>query len=213
MFIIFGTKTVSKTVKSGTFNCPRCNTDRPYKLEENRRYFSFFFIPTIPLEKQTDTLTCSFCKTAYVPQSVLEASAYTAPTIERDPTIPPLASFGRRIGSYLIDLVVLILLNFPLAVLAGKISAYLPSNYILVFTPVWMLYFFLMEWLLKGTVGKKIVGIRIITDGDNKSVTVFQYFVRSAIKMIPVINIILFFNEKRKGCHDFVAKTIVVETK
>ncbi|MFD2554620.1 RDD family protein [Sphingobacterium tabacisoli] len=212
MFVIFGTKTVGKTVKTGSFYCPQCDCDRPYQLQNRRRYFSLFFIPVLPLEKQPDTLSCNFCKSAYVPRSILSPSEYVPTSLNGDLEQQQLASFGKRIGSYFIDLIFLVLLNFPLAILAGKMSTYLPSNYILVFTPVWMLYFFLMEWLLKGTLGKKIVGIKIISDTKNKSVSVFQYFIRSLIKMVPVINIVLFFNDKRKGCHDFAAQTIVVES-
>lgn len=211
MFILFGTKTVSTTIQSGSFDCPRCVSVRPYQLQTNRRYFSLFFIPIIPLEKQADTLCCNFCKTAYVPQSILAASEYTATPIDSSFGTQPLASFGKRIGSYLIDIILLTILNFPLAILAGKLSAYLPSNFILVFSSVWLVYFFIMEWLLKGTLGKKIVGIKIVADTEGKSLSAFQYLIRSIIKMIPLINIIMFFNDKRKGCHDLIAGTVVVE--
>ncbi|UIR57915.1 RDD family protein [Sphingobacterium sp. SRCM116780] len=213
MLIIFGTKSIGKTVKYGNFHCPRCQMERPYQLKQNRRYFSLFFIPMIPLEKQGDTLECNFCRTAYIPASILPASEYTSSTLNIDGLTHPLASFGQRIGSYFIDLVVLILLNFPLATLTTRFKDYLPENYFLVFLPVWALYFFLMEWLLKGTLGKKICGIKIVSDTEGKSVTIFQYLIRSIIKTIPIINMILFFNDKRKGCHDFAANTIVVETK
>lgn len=212
MLFIFGTKTIGKTIKTGSFYCPQCDDNRPYQLQNHRRYFSLFFIPVLPLEKQADTLSCNFCRTAYVPQSILSPSEYIPTPLNGDIENQRLASFGKRIGSYLIDLILLVLLNFPLAILAGKMSAYLPSNYILVFTPVWLLYFFLMEWLLQGTLGKKIVGIKIESENKKRSISVFQYFIRSVIKMIPIINIILFFNDKRKGCHDFAAHTVVVES-
>ena len=58
---------------------------------------------------------------------------------------------------------------------------------------------------------KKICSIKIVADGENKPVNGFHYLIRSIIKCIPIICIVMFFNEKRKGLHDFVAGTIVVE--
>ncbi len=211
MLIIFGTKYIGKTVGTGTFFCTRCNTERNYRLRENRKYFSLFFIPVLPLEKQADTVECNFCKTAYFPETVLPKGTYVPSTLATDQLDMPLASFGKRIGSYFIDLILLVLLNFPLAMLTTKFEAYLPKNYLLVFLPVWALYFFLMEWLLDGTVGKKICAITIVADADEKSVGVLQYFIRAIIKLIPILGVVMFFNDKRKGLHDLVSGTIVVE--
>ena len=211
MLIIFGTKNIGKTISRGTFSCVRCNTERQYQLKENRKYFSLFFIPVIPLEKQGDTLECTFCKTVYFPETILPEGTYIPTTLAIDQLDQPLASFGKRIGSYFIDLIFLVFLNFPLAWLSSLLDAYLPKNYFLVFLPVWGLYFFLMEWLLKGTLGKKICGIVIVADAEDKSVNVLRYFIRAIIKSIPILGIVMFFNEKRKGVHDLVADTIVVE--
>lgn len=211
MFIIFGIKNIGKTISKGNFHCTRCNAERLYQLKENRKYFSLFFIPMLPLEKRADTLECTFCKTAYFPETVLSVGTYTPTTFQTDQLNQPLPSFGKRIGSYFIDLIFLVLLNFPLASLTSTLNAYLPKNYILVFLPVWALYFFLMEWLFKGTIGKKIGGIMIIADAEDKSVNVFRYVIRAIIKLIPILGIVMFFNEKRKGVHDLIAGTIVVE--
>ena len=213
MFVIFGTKVVGKLIKKGTFNCDRCNKERAYHLNKNRKFFSIFFIPLIPLNKTEDTLKCTFCKTLYVPNSILSQTEYNTSTKEIDSLEKPLASYGKRIGGYFIDMIFLIFLNFPLAILLKHLPNpdYLNNRFYLVFFPVWILYFFLMELLLKGTIGKKIVSIETIVDNEDKTISAFQYLVRSIVKCIPFINIIFLFNNKRKGCHDFVSNTVVVE--
>ncbi|WP_293915578.1 MULTISPECIES: RDD family protein [unclassified Sphingobacterium] len=211
MLVIFGTKSVGKTVKTGEFECARCNTQRTYQLKQNQRFFSLFFIPIIPLGKLGDTLECTFCKTAYIPSTVLPASEYTSSTAVIDSLEAPLASAGKRFGSYLIDMVVLTLLNFPLAFLSKLLPDYFDNKFYLLFFPLWILYFFLMELLFKGTIGKKALSIKIISDNEGSKLSVFQYFVRSIVKCIPVLPIILLFNDKRKAAHDMIAGTIVVE--
>lgn len=210
MLILFGTKSVGTTIKTGQFQCPRCQIERQYQLKENRKYFTLFFIPLIPLDKLHDTLECPFCKSAFVPESILSPQEYTPGVLPTDGLANSISSLGSRIGSFFIDIVLLVLLNFPMAYLAGALKDYLPKNFLLVVFPVWFLYFFLMEWLLKGTLGKKICKIQVVSDSDGK-VSVFQYFIRALVKLLPLINIILFFNDKQKGCHDFAANTIVVK--
>lgn len=208
MFIIFGTKNVGKVLKTGTFHCSRCNAERTYELKNYRKYFSLFFLPVIPLGDIEDSLDCTFCKTSYVPQSVLSPSEYqTKPSVN---TENPLASAGSRLGAYIVDMVILLLLNFPLAFLIKYLPEYFNDKFYLVFIPLWIVYFFLMEVFFKGTIGKKIFNIETVSEDKNADVSVLHYFLRSIFKSIPIINVILLFNEKRKGVHDIIAKTIVV---
>jgi len=218
MLVIFGTKTVGKTIKTGTFKCSRCNRERNYFLKQNKKYFSLFFIPIIPLNKVGDTLECTFCKTAYIPNSILSKNEYSSSTALIDNLEKPLASVGKRIGAYIIDMIFLTLLNFPLAFAMDYLPDFFKNKFYLAFIPLWIIYFFVMEVLFKGTIGKKILSIETISDNNEtiaysneKEITGFRYFLRSIVKCIPLINIVLIFNDKHKGCHDFIANTIVVE--
>lgn len=211
MFVIFGTKNVGTTIGNGNFCCPRCNVERDYRLKQNKNYFSLFFIPIIPLGQTGDTLECSFCKTAYVPSSILSETEYTSSMASLETMDSPIASVGKRIGSYLIDMLILILLNFPLASVASYLPDFFHNKFQLVFLPVWVIYFFLMELIFNGTIGKKIFSIQITSENQDKKISVFQYLIRSIVKCIPLINIIFLFNDKKKGVHDYVANTIVVE--
>ncbi|MEO5909346.1 MAG: RDD family protein [Pelobium sp.] len=210
MLFIFGTKSIGKTVQQGNFHCDRCEQTRTYNLKQYRKYFSIFFIPLIPLNRLGDTLECTFCKTEYIPNASI-IPGYIASTITKDSLFEPIASIGKRLGSFVIDILFLTLLNFPLSFLAAKFGNYLPKNFIIVFYSFWFIYFFVMEWLFGGTIGKKILSIKIVSETEEGSVSVLQWFLRAIVKCVPLINIILLFNDKHKGVHDYVANTIVVE--
>lgn len=211
MLIIFGTKNVGKTIKKGNFDCPRCNTQRIYNLNQNKKYFSLFFIPIIPLGNNGDTLCCNVCKTEFIPNSILDETEFISSTRNIDGLDFAIASPGKRLLGFILDLIFLILMNFPLAYLAKYLPSYFNNKFVWVFLTFWCIYFFIMELLFKGTVGKKIVGIETISATEGKKISVFQYFIRSFVKVIPFINVILLFNDKKKGCHDFIANTIVKE--
>lgn len=211
MLIIFGTKSYGKVIKKGSFNCFRCSTEKNYNLIRYKKYFALFFIPLIPLGNNGDTLECDSCKTQYDPRSVLSTAEYNY-DIPITGDFEQTASIGKRFGGYIIDLIILTILNLPLAVF---INPYLPdyfhNRFHLVFLPMWAIYFFLMEIFFSATIGKKLMRIKTIPDNKEKPITIVGYFLRSIVKCIPVINIILLFNDKHKGVHDYIANTIVIE--
>ena len=209
MFIIAGTKVIGRTIKTGAFFCPTCNIERSCRLRKNDRYLSLFYIPLFPIGQFEDTLECTSCKTAYIPSTILLVRDYDSLTINS--LDRPLAPIGKRIGSYIIDMIILLLLNFPLAVFTSDLPDFFDNKFYLLYLPIWVIYFFAMEFLFKGTIGKKILSIKIASEKAGAHVTCFRYFIRSIVKCIPVINIIFLFNNKRKGVHDFVANTIVIE--
>ncbi len=61
MIIIFGATTKDSDVGEGTFHCPVCRQERPYIEKQVRRYFSLFFIPVLPLDKQGRYVVCQGC--------------------------------------------------------------------------------------------------------------------------------------------------------
>ena len=77
MLIIWGWKAVCRTLATGTFACPSCGADRPYSHVEARRWFTFFFIPAIPLKRLGEYVECGTCKgtfqTAVLSQPTAEA--------------------------------------------------------------------------------------------------------------------------------------------
>jgi tellurite resistance protein len=65
VFLIFGLSVFFRTVREGTFYCPRDGGDRAYRLRSGRRFFTLFFLPVIPLNSVGEVVECRSCKTRY----------------------------------------------------------------------------------------------------------------------------------------------------
>jgi tellurite resistance protein len=65
--IIFGTRGVTSELARGDFNCPSCNTRRPYVHKRVRRFFTLYFIPLIPLDTVGEYVECQHCHGTYKP--------------------------------------------------------------------------------------------------------------------------------------------------
>ncbi|MFK8038184.1 MAG: TerB family tellurite resistance protein [Crocinitomicaceae bacterium] len=70
--IIFGTRGVKSTIKSGDFNCPQCEKSVPYRHRKVTKFFTLYFIPLIPLGSAGEYVECGTCKGTFIPR-VLEA--------------------------------------------------------------------------------------------------------------------------------------------
>lgn len=75
--IIFGTKARTKTIDSGTFFCPRCQTTRHYELKKAKNYFALYFIPIIPMNDLGEFVECQTCRTTF------DAQVLTMPQAEK----------------------------------------------------------------------------------------------------------------------------------
>lgn len=85
MLLIWGFKVRFTTLLTGTFFCPSCGGDRHYERKQGRRWFTFFFIPVIPLNSLGDELVeCTTCRQAYK-TSVLDMP--TTATLSSDLTM------------------------------------------------------------------------------------------------------------------------------
>jgi tellurite resistance protein len=60
--IIYGTTNLTLTAGRGQFYCPRCGKMSDYKQKDVRRFFTFYFIPLIPLNVVETYLECSACQ-------------------------------------------------------------------------------------------------------------------------------------------------------
>lgn len=59
--IIFGTRPRMKTVGSGSFYCPRCQTTRQYELKQGKNYFTLYFVPIFPMGDLGEFVECQTC--------------------------------------------------------------------------------------------------------------------------------------------------------
>lgn len=64
--IIFGTRGVSSTKATGNFNCPQCESDRPYRHRKVTQFFTLYFIPLIPLGSKGEYVECGHCKGTFI---------------------------------------------------------------------------------------------------------------------------------------------------
>lgn len=69
--IIFGTRGVKSTIKSGDFHCPQCQNSKPYRHRKVTKFFTLYFIPLIPLGSAGEYVECGSCKGTFIPR-VLE---------------------------------------------------------------------------------------------------------------------------------------------
>ncbi len=76
MILIWGWRARKKTLGEGVFFCPRDQGDRNYRHRSARRWFTFFFIPLIPLNDLGDFVECESCKSTFYP-NVLSAKTNT----------------------------------------------------------------------------------------------------------------------------------------
>jgi uncharacterized tellurite resistance protein B-like protein len=66
--IIFGTRGVKSTIKSGHFHCPQCNQTKPYRHRKVTLFFTLYFIPIIPLGNKGEYVECQECKGTFIPR-------------------------------------------------------------------------------------------------------------------------------------------------
>jgi len=134
---------------------------------------------------------------------------------------PEPAPLSRRTPAFLLDQLVVILLVVPPALAVGVPfeDAVSPGDtrqaIFLVLMGVAFLYHFTLEWLTGLTLGKRLLGLRVVAD-DGASLGVRGSFLRNALRLIDglgywgvaVAIILLRGDGKRLG--DVVGRTLVV---
>jgi len=78
-----------------------------------------------------------------------------------------------------------------------------------------VLYFFLQDGMLEGrSIGKRIMGLRVVDAKTKKACTYSQSVVRNIFMITPIgflENIVVLFTENHRRLGDMVANTIVIE--
>lgn len=65
MFVIWGMRVLNAVLGTGQFHCPQCGADAEYRRVQPRQWFTFFFIPVIPLRRLETHVECAHCGTAF----------------------------------------------------------------------------------------------------------------------------------------------------
>jgi len=151
-------------------------------------------------------------------------------------TYTRLAERGTRLGAFIIDGLLMLLLLLAPAMLAGMVlgglggtaDATIPSIFVWVEVHpiVGLLIFFAVNgyWLhTRGqSVGKRLLGIRIVRSSGERAtlsrIIFARYLPTHAVGIIPVIgmlyaliDILFIFRDSRQCLHDTIADTIVVK--
>lgn len=63
--IIFGTKPRMKTVGTGSFYCPKCQTTRQYEHKKGKNYFTLYFVPVFPIGDLGELVECQTCRMTF----------------------------------------------------------------------------------------------------------------------------------------------------
>lgn len=66
--IIFGTRGVKSTIKSGNFHCPQCESNKTFRHRKVTKFFTLYFIPLIPLGSAGEYVECDSCKGTFIPR-------------------------------------------------------------------------------------------------------------------------------------------------
>ena len=138
-----------------------------------------------------------------------------------------IAGLGSRAAAMIIDQLLLIVANiaiYLIFLMANVAEIFYLSNswvpiaiaIIIVFAINWG-YFFALEYFFGGkTLGKKLIGIRVIQENGH-SVTLLSSLIRNLLRIIDILPtsyflgmVFIFFNSKHKRLGDMVAGTIVV---
>lgn len=77
MLFIWGARTLLHVIGSGRFRCPSCDSDRRYDLVEQRRWFTFFWIPIFPFRTDEQIVRCGACS------SLWDTAVLQIPTTEK----------------------------------------------------------------------------------------------------------------------------------
>lgn len=140
------------------------------------------------------------------------------------------AGFGARLGAFLIDIVVLIVMAGTLGAIAVGLSNLVPrqpagSEYVLGGALIaviagcvlgviggFLLYFPLTEGRFGQTLGKRILGLRVLRE-DGLPIGYKEAFLRRLsfyFEILPLDALFIPFTEKRQRGFDIIARTVVI---
>lgn len=143
----------------------------------------------------------------------------------------PIANFGRRFGAAFLDLLLLTFLVFLLKFAFPDFSNILffkkatpfmtnnATNWVLSRSSligVWIIYSMIMEsTAMQGTIGKQVMGI-MVADIEGNRITLPRSIGRNLFKIVSYAILGLGFvyvllDNKRRGWHDIVANTLVIQ--
>jgi hypothetical protein len=68
--LILGTTRLTFTKSKGSFRCPKCTKELPYRHRSVRNFLTVYFIPIIPLNQEGEYVECDQCRGRFEPSTV-----------------------------------------------------------------------------------------------------------------------------------------------
>ncbi len=121
------------------------------------------------------------------------------------------ASALDRIAAHLIDIILLILCSFAISLYAGTYGLIISSS-------LFFVYFLICHLLWGQTLGKKIIGIRLISVGA-QSLTLWRVLSRETLGRVFCVGSLflgyvrVLFSKDRRGVHDLLSGSAVISDK
>ena len=130
------------------------------------------------------------------------------------------AGFFLRLGAYLIDAILLGIINFVIGMVVGMILPEAIAGVVCmgIGILIGLAYFAYMESSEKqATFGKQALGI-MVTDMEGRRITTGNAVVRYLSKILSGLILMIgflmvLFTERKQGLHDIIAKTLVIKSK
>jgi uncharacterized RDD family membrane protein YckC/Tfp pilus assembly major pilin PilA len=141
------------------------------------------------------------------------------PTPKHHYYTPIIASFGRRIAATLIDALVMFI---PVTILIALPRAFLPDSVALAVGEALALlaclaYFTVLQGRARGaTIGKNALDIRVVRNDGSKlgdGLAMGRYVLLTLFSFLLLPCLAPLFNRHRKGLHDLICGTVVIEGK
>lgn len=136
--------------------------------------------------------------------------------IDPQPARTAYAGFTSRFFAYLVDMLIIGFVRSVFALIFG-FSVFHPSVDIIWFGSIsGLLYFILMEGSkYQATIGKMVLRIQVV-DQQGMRISNKQAIVRNIAKILSAVIILIgflmvIFDERKRGLHDMIAGTFVVE--
>lgn len=126
------------------------------------------------------------------------------------------APMGLRFIAFLIDVVILFLLTVKIPE-KGNFSLFWDESTITFELILWIVYFVFLQSWFSGTIGKRLVGIKMISDVNGSRPTYIQCLNRTLVRYFSMWSFMygyytMFLNNTPKTWHDEFANTIVVKS-
>ncbi len=63
--LIIGSTQLTYTKNRGSFHCPRCNQEQPFRHRRKREFLTLYFIPVLPLQLVSEFVECGTCRSTF----------------------------------------------------------------------------------------------------------------------------------------------------